>query len=111
MYDFLLQMSFFLSLAVILYLMARALPRVDDVSETHHAPGSFDRLLSNLPLKKIDEWLDLFFEKFLRRIKIIVMKIDNSINQSLGRFKKSNGNGAKEDKPDLFQKLNGDKKE
>lgn len=111
MYDFLLQMSFFLSLGVILYLMARALPRVDEVAEVHHAPGPFDRLLSKLPLKKIDERLDLFFEKFLRRLKVLVMRIDNAINSSLSRFKKSNGNGTKENKPDLFQDLNSDKKE
>ena len=109
MYDFLLQSSLFLSLGALIYLMARAVPRVDESGEARHPAGRFDRMLSKLPLREIDEKLDLVFEKILRRLKIIIMKSDNLINEYLGKVKKSNG--VNEKKPDLFQELNGDKKE
>ncbi len=109
MYDFLLQSTFFLSLGVIIYLLARAVPRVNESGEAHHAPGFFDRLLTKLPLKEVDGWLNAFFEKFLRRLRVGLMKLDNLVNQYLKNFKKANGNG--ESKKDLFQQLNNDKKE
>jgi len=110
MYDFLLQTSFFVSLGVVIYLLARAVPRIHESGEIVHAPGRFDRLLSKLPLQKIDERINVFLEKFLRRAKVVLMKLDNFINHHLGRLRKSNGNDA-EKKPDLFQELNSDKKE
>jgi len=112
MYDFLLQTSLFLSLGVIIYLLARAVPRVDEAGATIHSRGFFDRLLSRLPLKHIDERLTVLWEKFLRRAKVSILKLDNFINQKLGRLKKSEGSGAeKENRGNLFEKPNGDKKE
>lgn len=108
MYDFLLQTSFFASLGLIVYVLARAVPRVDESGELKHPAGRFDRMLSKLPLKEVDDKLDLVAEKALRRIKVAVLRLDNMINNYLVRFKK-NGNGEK--KPDLFKELNGDKKE
>lgn len=106
MYDFLLQSTFFLSLGVIVYLLARAVPRVNEEGETAHAPGFFDRLLTKLPLREIDNWLNAFFEKFLRRLRVGLMKLDNLVNQYLSKFKKPNGAS---DKKDLFQEINNDK--
>lgn len=111
MYDFLLQTSFFVSLGIVIYLLARAVPRVHESGDVVHAPGRFDRLLSKLPLQKIDARLNVFLEKFLRRAKVILMKFDNSINYHLGRLRKSNNVSETEKKPDLFQEVNSDKKE
>lgn len=110
MYDFLLQSTLFLSLGAIIFLMARAVPRVDESGEARHPGGRFDRMLSKLPLREIDERLDLVLEKILRRLKIVVMKSDNIINSYLNRFKRQNVTGA-DSKPDLFKELNGDKKD
>lgn len=111
MYDFLLQTSFFLSLGVIIYLMARAVPRVNDAGETIHTVNAFDRLLSKLPLHEIDEKLNLLSEKFLRKLKILVMRSDNFINYYLNKLKNSNHQTLGENQKDLFQDLNSDKKE
>ena len=100
-----------MSLGVVIYLLARAVPRVLESGDIAHAPGRFDRLLSKLPLQKIDERINVFLEKFLRRAKITLMKLDNFINYHLGRLRKPSNGGEAEKKPDLFQKLNGDKKE
>jgi len=113
MYDFLLQTILFLSLGVVIYLMARAVPRVTEIGEEVHAPGAFDRLLSKLPLREVDERLNVYFEKTLRRMKVFILKFDNALNEKLEKLRKMNGkNGAvSEEKNDLFEKLNSDKKE
>lgn len=91
MYDLVLQTSFFLGLGVVVYLLARAVPRVSDTGEPIHAPGAFDRALRKLPLEKIDKWLNALFEKILRKVRVMLLKLDNIVNASLGRLKKTNG--------------------
>ena len=39
-------------------------------------------------LEKFDEWLKIFFEKFLRRVKVWILKLDNVVSERLSRFKK-----------------------
>ncbi len=92
MYDFLLQIIFFTSLAFIIYLLARTLPRV---SEEEAASGSlkenyFDKLIKKLPLDKIDVAFNLFTGKILRRLKIVILKIDNLLNRLLNKTKSEN---------------------
>ena len=111
MYDFLLQTSFFLSIGAILYLMARAVPRVSDAKPETHAPGVFDKLLSKLPLGALDERLEVFFEKSLRRVKVLILKLDNLINRYLGRFKKNSGPAGGNGSGRLFKDADSDKKE
>lgn len=93
MYNFILQIIVFSSLGLVIYLMARALPRVSDSGAPPRGPGFFDRLMSRLPMAKIDENINSFFAKFLRRSKVVVMKIDNFINHRLGRLTKKSGGG------------------
>lgn len=91
MYDLILQLLIFSSLGAIIFLLARALPRVSDTGQVEHSTSFFDRLLTHLPLERVDAALDSFFEKFLRKVKILVLKLDNLINHYLGRIKKTNG--------------------
>ena len=44
--------------------------------------------MSKLPMAKIDENINSFLAKFLRRSKVVVMKIDNFINHRLGKLTK-----------------------
>ena len=110
MYDFLLQIILFGSLGVILYLMARAVPRVTDAGEPTHDSGRFDRLLSRLPLREIDARLNGYLEKFLRRIKVFIMRFNNVVDSKLNKLRKMNGRVEKTG-DDLFTKVNDDKKE
>lgn len=98
MYNFFLQTIAFVSLGAIIYLFARAIPRVNDSGEENIGKPSglrsyFDRLGSRLPLSKIDAILNSFFEKFLRKSKVIVMKVDNLLNMYINKVRKVNGNG------------------
>lgn len=72
---------------IIVYLFARALPRIDDTHITPEEKKLKGDTLS-LYLEKIDEWLTIIFEKFLRRAKVWVLKLDNLVNEQLNKFKK-----------------------
>ena len=79
-------------------MFARAIPRVSDSGEENVGKPSslrsyFDRLGSRLPLSKIDAALNSFFEKFLRKSKVVVMKVDNLLNMYINKIRKVNGNG------------------
>jgi hypothetical protein len=86
MFDFTTHIIFVASLIVMVYLLARALPRVAD--DTGSVPASaFDKLVEKLPLERIDRGLISVFEGMLRKIKILVSKIDNRINRNLDNLR------------------------
>lgn len=88
MYDFILQTAVILSLGVIIYLLARAAPRVGDSNEDINAPSKLDKLMAKVPVTKIDAALNSFFEKVLRKFKVVVMKIDNLLNARINKLNK-----------------------
>ncbi len=94
MIRFIIQTLIILSLGGMLYLMAKALPRVSDEETVDHMRHS--RLMEYL--EKLDELLKSFFEKALRRSRVWLLKLDNVITKKLDRFKKS---GTKETKAPL----------
>ncbi len=86
MLNFILNTIVLLSLGIIIYLFARALPRVND------ADGEVKPLRPHwltVYLEKTDVWLDARSEKILRRLKIWVLKLDNWVSQKLNKFKKA----------------------
>lgn len=77
-----------ISLGLIVYLFARAVPRIThDVPENAQPLSGFDHFVNKLPLEKIDRFLHSFFEKTLRKSRIVLMKIDNYINSHLKTLK------------------------
>jgi hypothetical protein len=87
MYDFIVHIVLVASLAAMIYLLARALPRVVDEEGTV-AAGFFDRLVDKLPLQRIDYSISSGLEKMLRKAKILVLKLDNVINNYLEQIRK-----------------------
>ncbi len=98
MFDFLLQSSLFLSFGVLIYIISRAVPRIEDINKNTHTLDFFDKLLGKLPLKKIDAKINNFFEKILRKTKIVFLKADNFINSYLNRVKKNTSISLDENK-------------
>ncbi len=98
-----------LSLGTIIYLIARTVPKIgDEVTENITSQKSkFDRLFSYLRVEKFDVIFNNFVEKILRKLKLILMRLDNFTNSYLDKVKKykMNGNGQKngEGKPSLFE--------
>lgn len=104
MYNFILQIAIMVSLGVVIYLMARVVPRMGD--EISKPAVKFDHWVDSIKLEKIDVFLSTFLEKFLRKIKLFLMKLDNVTNGYLDKIKKAKPNGnsqkSKEEKPSLF---------
>ena len=89
MYDFSLQIIAVLSGAVIIYILSRGLPRVEEsVGETQVSFfARLDSRLKKLPLRKLDEWVLGFLEKFLRKIRVLNLKIENSVNSGISKLR------------------------
>jgi hypothetical protein len=114
MTSFILQSLMMLSLGVVLYLLARALPRIDD-SELNPPVRNIHHQRLTAYLEKIDGWINYFLERFLRKLRLFLMKLDNTVSQKLGKFKKDAlaketgfpvpdaGNGEKKDGGDTLQ--------
>ncbi len=94
MYDFVLQLIMIGSLSVVVYLMARALPRVTDeggVPTMHEQVGGW---IERLPLHHVDERLNALLYKFLKHLRVIMMKIDNRLTHQLKRVKQHGESAA-----------------
>jgi len=79
MADLILELTIMVSLAVIVYLMAAAVPRIEEKEE--EGEGRIQR--TALPLDKLDNFLIKLKDKSLRRTKILLMRIDNFISRQL----------------------------
>jgi len=83
---FILQVIIMLSLGALLYLFGRALPRISEEDirpQTALAPHRFMNFV-----EKADEWFKSVFENFLRRLRVIILKLDNMITKKINSFKK-----------------------
>lgn len=99
------------SLGLMIYLAARKIPQIaDTVEDASRQSGLFhkiDRILGNLPLEKADFLFSQIFEKVLRKLRLLFMKLDNQMAKHLDRFKnKQSENSESSKKLHLFEKEN-----
>ena len=92
MYNFILQIFIMVSLGTVVFLVARILPRISE-TEAAIAPRAKVSWLSSIPFEKIDAAVNAFSEKMLRKIKLILMKMDNTVSRQLKNFKKDGNSG------------------
>lgn len=112
MLKFLLEIIIICAFGIILYLFARALPRMKDIDgELSEERVKSDAL--SVYLEKIDEWITMVMEKFLRRAKIWVLKLDNLVSTQLNKFKKEpeKAKGFDEPESDLEEEDESEEKE
>jgi len=107
MFKFILDIVVVISLGVVLYLLARTLPRISEVADDTLESRIRTHRLS-MYVERMDEWVKAFFEKFLRRAKVWILKLDNTVSERLNRSKK----GPKElqfteEKPEEDEKKEG----
>lgn len=104
--DFILQIILISSAGVIVYVFARALPRVND--EATVPPSKIwlrvEDYIRKLPLQKIDAALSGIIEKSLRKARVVVMKLENAVNAGIHKVRngKNGSNSEKESAKDLF---------
>ena len=99
MYNFIFQTIIVVALGAMIYLTARALPRVPAEIETAPRGRTADlleRLIARLPLKKLDAATSSFLEKFLRRVRLFVLKFDNWIHHSITTIRATTNDAVKE---------------
>jgi hypothetical protein len=96
MAEFILQLVIVVSGGVLLYLVARTLPRLDETDPTpgprHLLPDWVMRYL-----ERADEELIAFFERTVRTLRVLLMKFDNVLGERMRRMKRNgtNGNGIR----------------
>ncbi len=83
MLEFIFSLILMLCLGAVLYIMVRALPRLEEAPEGEDRKGAFERWAHSEFPEKIDAALNSFTLKSLRRAKVFVLKIDNSIAKGL----------------------------
>ena len=101
MYNFILQTILMLSLGMIVYLFARGVSKISETSTGSESDNFLEKFIKKLPLEKADAQLSLFLEKYLRKIKIIILRFDNAVTKHLQGLRiniKSNN----EEKPTIF---------
>ncbi len=84
MFKFILQMLMVVSFGALLYIVARVLPRVGDIEGNDRESSRTPRIV--VYLEQADEKLLVVLEKLLRRIRVMLLKLDNTISKKLGRF-------------------------
>jgi hypothetical protein len=101
-YSFFVEILFMASLAAMIFIFASAIPKIEEEEAGPRKENLLDRLAKKIPLDKIDDNLDIFREKLLRRVKVFLMKATNLVDGRLGKKNKppannsqngSNGNG------------------
>ena len=89
MYSFIVNILLFSSLAMMIYLLARALPRITEEEGADMQVGVIDRLIDKLPLERIDIVISTSLEKMLRKFRLFISKLDNVVNAHLTRVKEN----------------------
>ena len=85
--------------ALLLLLFIRALPRMGDTASARQ--GVFERWLTSQVPERMDAFARAAFLRTLRRVKILVLRLDNGINEKLQRMKLESGEGIGTPKIDL----------
>jgi hypothetical protein len=87
MIEFILIDVLLISLGIILYIIARALPRIEEDPNTIEKKNFLDRFANSDVPEKLDVTFNLFLLKFLKRIKILTLKFDNALSRQLKRIR------------------------
>lgn len=96
MLELFLQVILMIGLSAMLLLAARAVPRVPSSRKT--LAFSVEKWLESLPLHKLDEFLKNSSLKALRKLRLVILKIDNRIGEYLEKTKEANGVNGKGEK-------------
>ncbi len=74
----------FVSLGVLLYLVIRALPRIDGEPVKR---GMMERWLTSELPERLDQFFNIIYVRTLRRMRVWVLKADNSLHKKITTIK------------------------
>jgi len=102
------------ALSGVLYLMVRALPRIDEASaggEANERRSLLDRWARSEMPEKLDAWLNEFLLKFLRKFKVALLKLDNMASTRLRKIHNEKQEKAPIDFKDITEAQEGEGKD
>lgn len=100
-----------LSLAAIIYLVARAIPRVGELINPSDKKSYLEDFFKKIPWHKLDALISSWSEKILRKLKIFILKLDNLVSKYLNKFRTTEMLNKEAAKPDIFENKAEDKQE
>ncbi|MCL4405354.1 MAG: hypothetical protein M1361_01285 [Patescibacteria group bacterium] len=85
MVNLILELALMLGLGAVVYLIAVAAPRVQD--DQHFGEHPIKNWARHLPLERIDGFIARITDKTLRRLKVWILKADNSVSKHISERK------------------------
>jgi len=101
MFQFIFTNILMVSTGVVIYVIVRALPRLEPEPQPEKK-SVLDRWIASEIPEKIDSALNGFLVKFLRKLKVLLLKVDNTLSGHLQKIKSETGgtaNGNGKQKP------------
>jgi len=83
--EFIFTIILMVCLGTVLYLTVQALPRIEEVPSDEK--GFLERWAHSEVPEKIDAAFNNFLAKFLRRTKVLILKLDNTLAKHLQKIK------------------------
>ncbi len=106
--NYILEITIVAALSVVIYILANALPRVGDEAEAQPSRlfSKFGAWWKALPLQKLDAFFSSVLEKFLRKARVVILKIENAVSHGINKVRKNKNAGVPADKSEtgLFDK-------
>ncbi len=84
-FQFFLTNIFMISIGMILYLAARTLPRIELDPETDKK-GLFEKWITSEVPEKIDAMLNGFLFKTFKRMRVMLLRFDNSLGEHIKKM-------------------------
>jgi hypothetical protein len=98
MWQFVFLNIFLISLGVLLFLVIRLLPRMDNKPVSR---GFFERWLTSEIPERFDHFLHALYVRTLRRVKVMVLKTDNALTRKMESMRLESGEPIAGSRPDL----------
>lgn len=103
--EFIFTIILMVCLGTVLYLTVQALPRIEEVPTD--GKGFFERWAHSETPEKIDAAFNNFLLKFLRKVKVFILKFDNALAKHLQKIKPE-----QDKRPSIdFKEISGQNKE
>ena len=75
-----------ISVGGLLYFVIRTLPRIEPEVGAPDAKGFLERLIVSRIPERVDGAVNSFLFKFLRKLKVVLLKIDNVVGRQIKRI-------------------------
>lgn len=95
MLQFILTNILMISMGAMVYLFVRSLPRIAEEPDTASRKNLVDRLIASEIPEKLDAVFNGFLAKFLRRFRVVLLRIDNALTEWLKKVKNGEDKNGK----------------